>query len=363
LQTALGTDLGLDGSLGLSRTGLFRLHVAGPSGKHFNFADSEENHSGGYWLFWLARRYNHPIDAWAERHRGKIHPMDLLWFDENQHDPLQLPRARRFRGAEVTTLRGGWHPKDSFLGIKGGVNDACRHTHYDIGSFVFDALGLRWAIDLGPDNYGLPGYFDPEMKARYYRTSTVGHNTLVLDDQCQPPTADTSITRSRFRAKLALGVIDLSEAYPRTARVLRGFALIGGRDVLIVDEIVPNNPLSSVDWQMHTRAHVELAATMATLTHPIEDDGDEPARCYLRVIEPDFGQLSVVPARPSEPPRQDPDDGVVKILLRLEQVVRPVRLAVLLTPHARFCANPRLPIAVRQALSEWAQPARRTRRR
>ena len=362
LQTALGTDLGLDGALGLSRTGMFRLHVAGPSGKHFNFADSEEKHSGGYWLFWLAKRYNHPIDAWTERHRGKIHPMDLLWFDENQLDPSHLSMARRFRGLEVATVRGGWHPKDSFIGIKGGVNDSGRHTHYDLGSFVVDALGVRWAIDLGPDNYGLDGYFDPKMKARYYRTSTIGHNTLVLDGECQPPTADAAITRSRFRARLSLGVIDLSEAYPRTARVLRGFALIAGRHALIVDEIVPDEALATVDWQMHTRAQVEIRDRTATLVYPADADGDEPARCYLRVIEPDYGRLSIIPATPSGPPGQNPNDGVVKLVLRLEQVARPVRLTVLLTPDAQFCTAPRLPAAVRQPLSEWAQPVGRTRR-
>ncbi|MBV9586038.1 MAG: heparinase II/III family protein, partial [Alphaproteobacteria bacterium] len=244
LQTALGSDLGLSSGLGLSRTGLFRLHMAGPSGKLFNFADSEEKHSGGYWLFWLARRYKHPIDAWTELHRGKVHPMDLLWFDENHYDPLHLPRAKKFRGAEVMTLRGGWNPNDCFLGIKGGGNDSCRHAHFDLGSFVFDALGVRWAVDLGPDNYALAGYFDREMRARYYRTSTIGHNTLVFDGECQPPTADAPIVRSRFRANMSVGVIDLTEAYPTAARVLRGFALIAGQHAVIVDEIVPNEKLS-----------------------------------------------------------------------------------------------------------------------
>lgn len=363
LDTALGTDWGLDSSLGLSRTGFFRLHIAGPSGKHFNFADSEEKHSGGYWLFWLARRYNHPVDAWIERHRGAVHPMDLLWFDDNQRDPSRLPRARHFRGPEVATLRGGWNPTDSYLGIKGGVNDSCRHAHYDLGSFVLDALGVRWAIDLGPDNYGLPGYFDPKMKVLYYRTGTIGHNTLVLDGECQPPTADAAVVRSRFRKRLALGVIDLSVAYPQTARVLRGFALIDGRHALIVDEIVPDAALASVDWQMHTRARVEQQELAAALSHAADGNGGEPARCFLRVLEGGQGALSVMPATPSGPPGQDPNDGVLKIVLRLEEVARPLRLAVLLTPDAAFSANPRLPAALRQPLSEWAQPTGHRRRR
>ena len=90
LSTALNTDLGLDTSPGLSRTGLFRLHAAGPSGKLFNFADSEDRHSGGYWLFWLAKRYRHPVDNWIEGHVEKIHPMDLLWFEKAGRNPSRL---------------------------------------------------------------------------------------------------------------------------------------------------------------------------------------------------------------------------------------------------------------------------------
>jgi hypothetical protein len=364
LSTALDTDLGLDGSPGLSRTGFFRLHAAGPSGKLFNFADSEEKHSGGYWLFWLGKRYNHPVDAWIEQHRGKAHPMDLLWLDENERGPFRLTPAKWFRGADVAMLRGGWGPHDTYLGIKGGANYSCRHAHYDLGSFVVDAVGLRWAMDLGPDNYALPDYFGPEMRSRYYRTSTIGHNTIVIDGQCQPHTARAAISRTIFRAGTPLVVMDLSLAYPSAARAWRGFALIDGRHVLIVDEIVPRETLTSVDWQMHTRAHIELGDPVTTLTHPAQSDGAEPSRCYLRFIDPGPGTLSTVPAAPSqEPPGQDPNAEIVKLVLRLDQVAQPVRLAVLLSPDRSACETPELPCALRNPLSEWVQSAGRTRRR
>jgi hypothetical protein len=364
LATALGTDFRLDRSPGLSRTGLFRLHAAGPSGKLFNFADSEEKHSGGYWLFWLARRYNHPVDAWIEQHRGKVHPMDLLWFDENARNPIRLPLAQWFRNADVMMLRGGWNPTDTYLGVKGGTNDSCRHAHYDLGSFVLDIDGVRWAKDLGPDNYGLPGYFTPEMKSRYYRTSTIGHNTIVIDGQCQPPTAHASIIRASFREKISLVVMDLSEAYPSAARALRGFALIDCRHVLVVDEIVPDEPLSSVDWQMHTEANVELGEPVVALTQPAASDGAAALRCYLRLIEPSSGNLSLVPATPSkESPGQNRNAGVAKLVLHLERVDRPVRLAILLSPDMTACATPELPAALRRPLMEWALSAGRTRRR
>lgn len=354
LETALGTDLGLDGSPGLSRTGFFRLHAAGPSGKLFNFADSADAHSGGYWLLWLAKRFHHPIDAWIEQQQRKIHPMDLLWFDETARGPLDLPEGARFRAAGVVMLRGDWRdPDTTYLGIKGGANDACEHGHYDLGSFVLDCRGVRWAMDLGPDDYGLPGYFKPQMRSRYYRTATIGHNTLVIDGECQPATARARIVGLDLRAAVPWVTIDLSAAYPGCRHVARGFAMIERRHVLVVDEIVPDKSLSSVDWQMHTAASVDLSGDIAALAFPI---GEDAARFYLRVLEPATAKFLLVQAAPSGPAGQNPNTGVAKLILRAAPAAQPLRLAILLSPDRDFCADPRLPPGLQRPLADWAVP-------
>jgi hypothetical protein len=356
LATALDTDLDFDASPGLARTGLFRLHAAGPSGKFFNFADGEEDHSGGYWLFWLAKRYRHPVDAGIELRRRKVHPMDLLWFDADERDPSDMPTAHRFRAAGVVMLRGSWSdPNTIYLGIKAGANDACEHGHYDLGSFVLDANGVRWAMDLGPDDYELPGYFKPEMRSRYYRTSTIGHNTIVINGECQPPAARAAIIHESFEETIFFAVIDLSRAYPSTVSAWRGFALIDRRHVLIVDEIRPNGCLSSVDWQMHTAADLELGNAMATLAYPPQGDSAKRPRLYLRIIEPGLGSLSFRSAAPSEPQGQNRNAGVAKLVFHLEQVAQPLRLAVLLSPDASACATPELPSVLQQPLSDWVR--------
>ena len=356
LSTALPTDLPLHATPGLSETGLFRLHAAGPSGKLFNFADGEERHSGGYWLFWLARRYKQPVDAGIERHAGQVHPMDLLWFDENGCDPFELPTAHRFRAAGVMMLRGDWRDvKTTYLGIKGGANDACEHGHYDLGSFVLDSGGLRWAMDLGPDDYNLPDYFKPDMRASYYRTSTIGHNTIVIDGKCQPYDARAEIVHEALDEKIPRVVMDLSTAYPSAAKVLRGFALIDGRHVLIVDEITPKPEecLSAVVWQMHTAAHVGLSGAIAALIYPAKGDSDESPRLCLRIIGPEGAAWSLRSAAPSEPQGQNPNAGIAKLAVRLKEVVQPLRLSVLLSPDADRCANPNLPSALQRSLSGW----------
>jgi hypothetical protein len=354
LSTALGTVLDFDASVGLASTGLFRLHAAGPSGKLFNFADGEEEHSGGYWLLWLAKRYRHPVDAGIELRGRKVHPMDLLWFNPDGRDPSDMPTTGRFRDAGVVMLRGRWDdPNSTYLGIKTGANDACEHGHYDLGSFVLDANGVRWATDLGPDDYELPDYFKPEMRSRYYRTSTIGHNTIVINGECQPHDARSVIIRERFGDAVSFVVMELSRAYPSAVSALRGFALIDRQHVLIVDEIRPNGCLSSVDWQMHTVAGLELGTAMATLIHPTQRDNAQRPRLYLRIIEPDLGKLSFRSAAPSDPPGQNPNTGIAKLVFHLQQVVQPVRVAVLLSPDADACATPKLPMPLHHPLSGW----------
>ena len=354
LKTALGSDLGFGASPGLATTGLFRLYAAGPSGKLFNFADGEEDHSGGYWLFWLAKRYHHPVDAGIELRGRKVHPMDLLWFDPDGRAPSRMRTAQRFRAADVVVLRGAWDdPNTTYLGIKAGANDACEHGHYDLGSFVLDANGVRWAKDLGPDDYNLPDYFKPEMRSRYYRTSTIGHNTLVINDECQPFHARAVITHENFGENISIVVMDLSTAYPNAVSVLRGFALIDRRHVLIVDEIVPKACLASVVWQMHTAAHVGLGGSTAALIYRAESDSAEPRQFSLRIIDPNRVGWSLRSAIPTEPQGQNPNDGVAKLVLRIEQVAKPVRLAVLLSPDTDVCASPALPAALQRPLSTW----------
>lgn len=49
----------------------------------------------------------------------------------------------------VVLVRTGWENGEGFyLGIKGGTASTS-HAHMDAGSFVFDALGVRWVQDLG----------------------------------------------------------------------------------------------------------------------------------------------------------------------------------------------------------------------
>lgn len=342
LESALGTDFGLGETPGISETGYFPIYLTGPAGS-FNFADSGSGIARAPELFWLARRYDKPAYAWWQgRYEmgGGVAPRALLWYVPGQgldFDAAALPLDRHFREVEVVTLRSDWEAPDAtFLALKAGIN-ANHHNHLDVGTFVFDALGVRWAENLGADDYNLPGYFDYSRgRWNYYRNRAEGRNTLVINpgdgpDQNLLGSSPARILFTRSTPELALAVADLTPAYAAWAsQVRRGIALFDERrQALIQDEIQTKEP-SEVWWFMHTRADVELGPDGATA---VLKQGNK--RVIARILSPEdasfrFMRAEPLPSSPN-PPGQAVNTGVGKLAIHLRDVTD-VRLVVQLTP-------------------------------
>ncbi|HOW19321.1 MAG TPA: heparinase II/III family protein, partial [Phycisphaerae bacterium] len=268
LQTSLGTDFGLAKYPGLAETGLFRIHSIGPTGLTFNYADGGASPGDAPEMFFFARLFDRPVYAWHERRiRHGAAALDLLWYDPRgtDADGAALPLDARFRNVDVAFFRSAWNDPDAlFAGFKGGDN-AANHSHLDLGTFVLDASGERWAIDLGPDDYNLPAYFG-NRRWTYYRLRTEGQNTLVINGENQDPKARAPLVAFGSSPRQAFAVADLSEAYARSAkRVRRGVAMLDRKRVLIQDEIEAAAPLN-VEWTMHTTAQVRINGDVALLS-------------------------------------------------------------------------------------------------
>jgi hypothetical protein len=354
LQTALGTDFGLPNIAGFAEAGMFPIYATGPLDRTFNYADAHEGTIRAPHLFWLARQFNRPLYAWYQRQHAAPHPLDLLWFDPRGEQPAAgtLPLDKYFRHAEVVTLRSGWAERDAlFVGFKAGDNKA-NHSHLDLGSFVLDARGVRWALDLGSDDYNLPGYFG-KQRWTYYRLRAEGHNTLVLNPGQEPdqdPAAATRVTRFESKPDRAFAVADLTPAYAKHARrVERGVALLNRRQVLVQDELQADAP-ADVWWFLHTGAKAQVGAdgTTATLTQG-------SARLEARILAPANARFEVRPPTPlpgaPKPEKQADNRGVRKLAIHLP-AARDLRLAVLLTP-LRENESPKETSRPVQSLRDW----------
>ena len=326
LQSALGTDFGFSKLPGFDRTGDFRIHSIGPLGKTFNFADAGDGAGTASQMLWLARTFDQPRYALHERAIAKDRPdiFHLLWLGPDPSASTKTkPQAKDaiFKGVDAAFFRSSWDdPKALYVGFRGGDNQA-NHSHLDLGNFVMDALGQRWALDLGGDDYNLPGYFGKERWS-YYRLRTEGHNTLTIDKENQVLTAKAPLIAFSSTPERAFAVADLSAGYkPKLTQARRGLALLHRKQVLVQDEIQATQPVNLV-WNFHTKAAIQINGDRAVLTLG-------KATLEARILAPAGATFAVVSANPPAPQRQQPD--VSNLTIRLP-AVRQTRIAVLLTP-------------------------------
>jgi hypothetical protein len=336
LESALGTDFGLSQMAAFGDTGLFPLYLTGPLNRTFNYADGGDRTIRAPQMFWLARKFKQPVFAGYERLNAAPNPLDLLWFDPHTTGPKAagLPLDKYFRGAEVVVLRSQWEdPKALFAGFKAGDNKA-NHSHLDLGSFVFDALGARWAVDLGADDYNLPGYFG-DQRWNYYRLRAEGQNALVINPGPGPdqdPAAATRIVRFESKTERAFAIADLTPAYAKQAgKVWRGIALLNRNQLLVQDEIQAGQP-AEVWWFMHTPASVQLEGDGRTVL--LQQVG---VQLRLDLLSPEGATFQIMDAQPlPESPQRDrqaKNQGVKKLAIHLQGVTG-ARLAVAMTPLA-----------------------------
>jgi hypothetical protein len=354
LQSALGSDFGLSQMKGFDETGFFPLYLTGPLGRTFNYADGGDRTIRAPQMFWLAQRFKQPVFAWYERQVGSPNPLDLLWFDPAGAGPKSagLLLDRYFRGAEVAIFRSEWEdPKALFVGFKAGDNKA-NHSHLDLGDFVFDALGVRWAADLGSDDYNLPGYFGAQ-RWQYYRLRAEGQNTLVLNPDSGPdqdPKAEARIIRFDSKPNRTFAIADLTSAYAKHARrVWRGLSLLDRTKFLVQDEIDANPPVD-LWWFMHTPAAAK-----------IEDNGRSAilqqggAQLGVELLSPAEGKFQIMNAEPlpssPQPANQAKNQTFKKLAIHLGPFTSN-SIMVLLKPVAEQGRATEAPLSL-TPLSEW----------
>jgi hypothetical protein len=319
LETALGKDFGLSNIEGFSRAGHFRVYSCGTAGMTFNYADAGSNIEETPSMFWLARRFKQPVYAWHQQRLLETarhpHALNLAWYSTEATSPQAAGWApdQYFKGVQVAFLRSSWDDKEAiYLAIKGGDNKA-NHSHLDLGSFVLDAAGVRWAMDLGSDNYNLPAYFGAK-RWDYYRLRTESHNTVLIDSENQDPKAKAPIVDYQHTSLR----IDLKAAYGKKLTRFTRTASLSGNAVTLIDDIAASQPVEAL-WGMVTDAEVILRGRKAEL----HKDG----KTLVASIEsPQTGIFEIVSTTPPEP--QNQNKGTRKLAIRLPEKVTTVKLQV-----------------------------------
>jgi hypothetical protein len=357
LESSLGTDFGLSKIDGFSKTALFPLYLTGPINRSFNYADGGDGATGGSQMYWFARKFNQPAAAIYQKglSRGGS-ALDILWYpaDLIAAKPPEIPLAAYYRLSEVMTMRSAWNDKNAlFVGFKAGDNKA-NHSNLDIGSFVLDALGKRFVLDLGADDYNMPGYFNTGADGprwNYYRMRAEGHNVVVLNPGLKPdqdPRASAKITKFSTKGNTSFAIADLTPAYASGAtKVARGIAMADGQSVVIQDEIKAEKP-SQLYWFLHTRAQINVAANGKKATMTIDS-----AQVEVDIISPAKAKFTVMTAAPlpvsPKSDVQNKNEGIRKLSIALSGVTNE-RIIVEIKP-----LKTKIPAATAfyRQLSEW----------
>lgn len=337
LEGACGTDFGLAESPGFLQSGRFLQAMITPRGGCFNYSDASYGQICDPMLFWIASRtgdisllYN--IMEYLENSGAEV-------FAENRLLPLAVISAAGLdlgkvaspdwniwfsRGeTPVFVYRSGWESfEDTYFGIKGGTPSS-GHAHMDGGSFIYERDSVRWALDLGMQDYGSLERYGLDIwnlgqgsdRWRVFRYGNTGHNTVSVMNamHCASGRAEIVDTMASVSEKGA--VVDLSGLLPQFGRVTRK-AVLDAEDNLCLEDVFENGgSRQTVVWIMNTEAVPEIVSDDAVR---LTCRGHEMS-VKFRATSP--FSLKILPADP--PAEYDaPNPGVMQVCLVMDTRVR-----------------------------------------
>jgi hypothetical protein len=285
-------------------------------------------------MFWLARQFENSAVSDFEHdliQQYRASAEHIVWYlppSGNARKTLDLDRWFR-SPVDIIVMRSAWNdPNALFLGAKAGYNQV-NHGHLDLGNFELDALGVRWARDLGSDDYNLPGYFEKKKGGRrwlYFRNVSESHSVPLIGGRGQDELGTAKVRDFQSTPDGARVTIDLTEAYKdRAASVVRDLALTNNRRAAVVRDRVRLNGPAEVEWGMTTDAEIALGDPgTAELTL-------EGKKLRARIMEPEGAVFSIGSCEQQKPQKEN--KGVKRLLVRLPSVNNSVTITIVLAPH------------------------------
>lgn len=280
LKSCSGGDLGFTMLEGFARAGDARVFLTNPAGQVFNYGDADGVTLSAPWVgSWLAGVHGNPglpavVAGPAQGTESAYFGLAGFLLYHNPHAAGYGTAAAldaAFPGVEVATLRSAWNDKSAlYVGIKGGDTNQLL-SQLDLGTFILDAGGARWGIELGVEEERGPGMTKPTDRAkRYgnYREGSGGQNVITSAGANQPLDAKAMIAGFVSTPERGVAIVDLKEAYSKEAKdYKRGVMVVrGAQNYVVIQDDFSLKGTQSLAWSMHTRATVALDGKKAVLT-------------------------------------------------------------------------------------------------
>ena len=352
-----GTDFGMSEIDGFRQLGSFPVYITTPAGM-FNFGDNKAEKCYTPVLHWYAKEYASPLlcvyqmsnmpgnfavnssESTERNGSGRDYALSSLWFNSEyanadfSNEPLSM-YLKSDVGQSLVLMRSAYLDENAtFAGIKGGYN-FINHGDLDIGTFVFDSMGERWAEELGPGSYDAPGYFmnlPAGGRWKNYCKRAEGQNTLVinpgatLDDQYV--LAECGFTSFEENANGGYALLDMTDAYRMNGciKAERGFELYNNRTSLKITDNIKCLVKSDIYWFMHTKAKIEISEDRKTAMLTLNGK-------QLKASLQADGVFSVMPAKSLKGEYEYDSDysDITKLTVHLENV-KTAEIVVALEP-------------------------------
>ncbi|MHB9108058.1 MAG: heparinase II/III domain-containing protein [Armatimonadota bacterium] len=350
LLTAMGSTYQLEQLPGLLPSLQFLEHATGPTGKVNNYADCVAYRAPMPCYLWLAARSDTPKLGAREWQRvlatvrgrasaitsaryaplDRLSPLFLIWGPPPAgQQAAALPLSWSGRGlTPLAAARTAWDGQAAYLSIKGGcATDS--HAHMDAGTFVYEWGGVRWAVDLGMQDYhsiesrGISLWKTEQQSQRWaiFRIGPESHNILRFDDARQLVKGRTVIVQTLPGPPFAT-TVDLAPVYANVVTAAKRTASLfpDGRAVL-EDRWTLRQPVKTIAWQMLTGASVQIEPGGCLL----ESGGK---RLKLQVLEPQDARIECRQADDLLEEYDSPNPGITRIRVLVkgepdrEQVIR-----------------------------------------
>lgn len=187
LLSATGSHYGLvDTNSHFKDTGYFHMHATGATSS-FNYGDHGPNKfsaTANSMLFY-GSQYNRARFTLFQREQfDAAEPWSMFWYDPTVQgafwDGAALDHFFDDPLDQWASMRSSWTDNNAlYVAVKAGKNQGHQtHNDLDCGDFVIDALGTRWAGELGSGDYRSTGYFNSDAQDAtrwlYYRKRTEG---------------------------------------------------------------------------------------------------------------------------------------------------------------------------------------------
>lgn len=262
--------------MGMDKYAYFQSYFQGPDGMPNNFHDADESQAQNTGQFYMAEIYNDPslmLYRIRQMRQYNIAPciFDIIWCKsglDTNNSSIALDKEKYFRETEFVSMREDWNRNDSaWLSFHGGYSNTA-HDHVDVGTFVYNIGGVRWAIDPGREMLSyVSDNINPSIAAGYdskyfYRRKGEGHNIVVINPdknlemdinefaQVYKPVGGKSGSYSK---------IDLSDVYKsNVTSYTRGYLLTDNRRTLTVRDEMNLKKDSQMHWFMHTKGEIRI---------------------------------------------------------------------------------------------------------